>query len=538
MPSLSRRVFALLVTPLLLAALSSGCRNTAPVIPPALAGPLPIQARAVPVRIAVVQSVPLQEQVKILGTVTATRKTLVAAEVGGQVLSVLPHEGDRVQRGEVLIRLEDTDARMRVAQAEGDALLAAKLAEEQVQTAQAHESRARTELILTTKSVEAGIAVAQARLAASEARLRLLKAGPRPQELARAQADYAVATTLVTRAENSLAYAQRTHDRKLLLLKKGFISQQEADTAELNVSQAQVSLEAQRNQLRALEQTVNILKAGPRPEEVEQAEAEVREARENVHSAQSAAGQIEQKRQDVAVAQAELRQARQSLVAMQWKETAQGGVSGGMNPARARVELAREAYRKTTIHAPLTGIVTLRRVEPGESVVAGSPLLEIVDPGSLYVEATLADREALKVRVGQSVEIAVQALPAQRFTGKVAEVVPPTASQGQGFRVKVLLDHSSTLLRSGMITTGSVHLGKQPAAMVLPVAALLADSPEAMEGDVYVVEKERVRRHHLRLGLRVGEQAEVVSGLNVGDRVVIEGQTLLVDGQKVTLPLP
>ena len=470
------------------------------------------------------------------GELIAGRTEEVQDGLIGRVLNVVPAEGDRVRQGQVVVRLEDTDVRMRLIQAEGDARFAAKTAEEQVQAAQAHESRARTELSLMTKSVATAVTVAKARLAASEARLHLLKAGPRPQELARAEADSAVASTAVTRAENALAYAQRTRERKLLLLKKGFISQQEVDFAELNVSQAQANLESQRSQLRALEQTTSILKAGPRPEETAQVEAEIREAEENVRSAQGAEGQIEQKRQDLLAAQAELRQAKQSLQSLQWSSSSGSARMESANPARTRVELAREGWKRATIQAPLTGIVTLRKVEPGENVAVGSPLLEIVDPASLYVEAVLTDQNAVKVRAGQSVDLVMQAMPTQHFTGHILELVPPAASQGQGFRVKVALDSRAVQLRSGMLTTGFVHIGKHTSATILPAAALIADSPDASEGEVYLVVKEAVRHRHVRLGVRVGEKVEVLGGIREGDRVVIEGQAMLTDGQRVTVP--
>jgi len=175
----------------------------------------------VPVEVAPVQTKNLLDIVSAGGSVEAAQEVTIAAKIPGRVAAVLVREGDRVLRGQVLIRLEDRELAAQLQQAEGN-------------------------------------------LAASQARLRLLELGARPQE--RAQVEQAVA-----QARASFETAAETLNRMQTLLASGAVSQSQLDAARLQYDVARAQYESARQQL-------SVVQTGARPEELDMARAQVAQA--------------------------------------------------------------------------------------------------------------------------------------------------------------------------------------------------------------------------------------------------------------------
>ncbi len=519
--------------------------------------------QAVPVTVADVKRRALTETVKVVGTLVAERKVKVAAEIGGRVVSVAVDEGEKVGAGQVVVRLFDRDARMRVAAAEAelrtakqrvgsadadveivstDTRLTESQAAEQLRVAQARLEQAKNDVKLTEEKVEGDVALAKANLAAAAAKLKLLKAGARPQDIEYAKAQVDGAKTSVASAELAAQRAQRVAQRKRGLADRGFLPVQDAENAENDYEQAKAGVLYAQTQLRALEQALKLLEAGARPEEIEQTQAEVQAAQESVRAAEKNRGLIAQKKQEVASAEAEVRRAQKTLDAAKHggarvRKTQQDVqvVRSSVSLAEANLRMANEELKKTVIRSPISGTVTARHVQPGETVMAGQPLLEIVDHNSLYLEATVSDRDVLKIGVGQRMTIQIEALKGRTFEGLVQEILPPADSTGRNFRVKIALPRKESLLHVGMLATGTIAIEPRSDALTVPVAALLADAPGATEGEVFVIENNTARKRQVILGARIGEIVEVRGGLSEGDKVVIEGQPMLKDGRRVQI---
>jgi RND family efflux transporter MFP subunit len=517
--------------------------------------------QAVPVVVADVKRRALTETVKVVGTLVAERKVKVAAEISGRVVSVAVDEGEKVGAGQVVVSLFDRDARMRVAAAEAelrtakqrvgsadadveivsaDTSLTESQAAEQLRVAQARLEQAKNDVKLTEEKVEGDVALAKANLAASQAKLKLLKAGARPQDIEYAKAQVDGAKTGVTSAELAAQRAQRVAQRKRGLADRGFLPVQDAENAENDYEQAKAGVLYAQTQLRALEQALKLLEAGARPEEIEQTQAEVQAAQESVRAAEKNRGLIAQKKQEVSAAEAEVSRAQKTLDAAKRggarvRKTQQDVqvVRSSVSLAEANLRMANEELKKTVIRSPISGAVAARHVQPGETVMAGQPLLEIVDHNSLYLEATVSDRDVLKIAVGQRMDIQFEALKGRIFEGLAQEILPPADSTGRNFRVKILLTRKESLLHVGMLATGTIAVEPRSDALTVPVSALLADTPGATEGEVFVVENNTARKRQVILGARIGEIVEARGGLSEGEQVVIEGQPMLKDGRRV-----
>jgi len=364
--------------------------------------------------------------VSVTGEVVPAVWGTVSTQAGGMVTKVLVEPGDEVEAGDVLIRLDSTDAQLAVQQAE-------------------------------------------AALEAARAQLALLKAGPRPEEIAAAEAQIEAA-----KAALSQAAAQRDQ------LKSG------AKEAEIAAAQAQVAA-AQAEQLAAREAHDQTMKCYnvPQPdgssEEVcpalgtleEQARYALHAADEALAAAQAqldalVAGADKQIRaaeaavwaaaaqQDVAQAQLELLQAGATA-----EEIAVAEAS--VTQAEVALETARVALERCEVRAPFAGTVGLVSVRVGELVTPGQPLITLGDLSTLRVETTDLDEiDVARVAVGQQATLTFDALPEQVLTGRVTRISPMAepGSGGVNYTVIVELDEIAPVIRWGMTAFVDIEVGE------------------------------------------------------------------------------
>lgn len=546
----------------------AGCRRAASTVPVtrAQASTVSSQGVVVPVAVAPVRRGTLEERVALVGVLAAERKTAVAAQSTGRVVAVAVREGDAVQAGQALVMLDDEEARMRVAAAEAEVRAArerAGIAESDVRiveidtrvteaqaagnvrVARARLEQARADLAVTRERIAGEIAIAKAQLASEQAKLRLLQAGPRPQELARARAELEGATVSVSSAEREAALVQKEWERKQGLAKKGFLPRKELEDAESALQQAHLNVERAQAQQRSLAEAVRLLEGGARAEEIEQARAQVCAAEESLRLAQKNQSAVKQKEQAVAAAEAELASAEETLAAARRGDVRvhrgrqeRSAVESAVALAEANLRLAREAHTRLSISSPIAGVVTKRHVEPGETVLPGQALLEVADPASLYFDAAVADRGAPRVRAGQPVDLTFDGLKERRLTGRVQQLLPPTDSQRRDFRLRVSLATDDPQLRLGMLGSGSIRVDRHANVILAPVAALLESKGDADPPAVFVVRNGCAYRRPVTLGARSNTEVVVLSGLRAGDVVVTEGQTMLRDGRRVSVTAP
>ncbi|MBI3456325.1 MAG: efflux RND transporter periplasmic adaptor subunit, partial [Candidatus Rokubacteria bacterium] len=281
-------------------------------------------------------------------------------------------------------------------------------------------------------------------VAHAEARLRDLEAGARPQELEQAR-------SAVASAEATRALAEREYQRFQRLFDQGLVAAVERDRAWQAYEVARAQAEAARQQL-------DLLLAGPRPEQVEAARAEVRQARDRLRLLEAGP-----RPNQVEAAQAEVRAARDRLALLEAGPRPGQVETGRAQVAQAEAALgqARARLADTRLVAPIDGVVLRKNLEPGATAIPGTPVLTLVDPGTLWLRGYVSEVELGRVRVGQPARITVDAFPAEAFEGRVTEIASeaeftPRNVQTQKervnlvFRVKVSIVNPDGRLKPGM----------------------------------------------------------------------------------------
>jgi RND family efflux transporter MFP subunit len=169
-------------------------------------------------------------------------------------------------------------------------------------------------------------------------------------------------------------------------------------------------------------------------------------------------------------------------------------------------------------------------VEAGELASPGQPLLKMEDPLQLRLEATVAEGDLRSISRGDKIPVLIDALGAQVLTGTVSQMLPAGDPQTHTFMVKVDLP-KTTGLKTGMF--GRFQLDKGMAqTMVVPDSAIVD------RGDltsVFVVGSDQIGRlRWIKVGRRFDQRVEILSGVNAGERVLLEGARG-VDGAPVKI---
>lgn len=232
-------------------------------------------------------------------------------------------------------------------------------------------------------------------------------------------------------------------------------------------------------------------------------------------------------------AQAVAETKRQAAQAQLEAAKAQYNASGSQTQAAsAALALANSNIHDTKIQSPIDGVILQKIVEPGEVISAGYPIVAIGSIDQVWVEIGVTDEYVNTLKKGQKAEVYVYGID-QILEGTVDEVSALADAATRTFSVKILVDNTSRLLKPGMICKVDVILGGDQ-KILIPVSSVihLADGSAVF---VYLNDTRTVEQKMIETGEIRKDKIEVLSGLNFGDELVIEGQYVLRNGDKVRI---
>jgi RND family efflux transporter MFP subunit len=185
-----------------------------------------------------------------------------------------------------------------------------------------------------------------------------------------------------------------------------------------------------------------------------------------------------------------------------------------------------------TITATSDGRVKARLARPGEIVAPGQPVLAVAAEGRGWLlKAALADRDALRLAVGDPAEASADALPGVRFTARVARIAGAADPRSGTFEVEFAVDDPDALLRSGLLARIEAAPVDAADALAIPVTALVR--ADGAEGEVRVVAHGRAGTRRVLLGPIAGERVLVRGGLAPEDLVIVAGGAYVDAGEPV-----
>ncbi len=196
--------------------------------------------------------------------------------------------------------------------------------------------------------------------------------------------------------------------------------------------------------------------------------------------------------------------------------------------ANHKAVLAQLSY--TVVKAPFDGVITEKKVEAGELASPGQPLLKMENPRQLRLEATVAEGDLKSVSRGDKIPVIIDALEGPALAGIVGQILPAGDPQTHTFTVKVDLP-SVPGLKTGMF--GRFQLDKGITRTILVPETAMVERGELTS--VFAVGSDRIARlRWVKTGRRFDKQVELLSGVNVGELVLLDAARG-VDGASVTI---
>jgi len=194
------------------------------------------------------------------------------------------------------------------------------------------------------------------------------------------------------------------------------------------------------------------------------------------------------------------------------------------------LEQARYDLSLTRIAAPFAGRVVERMVKLGETVPEGKECFRVADFDPVLARVYFPERELPRVRVGQTAELALDAVPGVTHVAKVMLVNPAVDPTNGTFKVTLEVRNASGELRPGAFARVRLRTGSFDTALLLPRRGILSE-----DGDdyVYVARGDSVDRVGILVGAVENDTAQILDGLNPGDRVVTVGHGGLKPGAKI-----
>lgn len=204
--------------------------------------------------------------------------------------------------------------------------------------------------------------------------------------------------------------------------------------------------------------------------------------------------------------------------------------SSKLQEDRATLDLARARLDCTEIHAPFSGVMGIRKVSPGDYLMAGQEIvnLEAIDP--IKVAFALPEVLLSVVETGQNVVVQIDAFPGEDFIGEVYAIDPRIEASGRSVTLRALVPNPDGRLRPGLFARVGIIFERRENAIMIPERALV---PIQSRQTVFVVEDGVVALRDVTTGGHKDGRVEITSGLSVGETVITGGQLKLREGAAV-----
>jgi membrane fusion protein (multidrug efflux system) len=209
--------------------------------------------------------------------------------------------------------------------------------------------------------------------------------------------------------------------------------------------------------------------------------------------------------------------------------------------AEASVGEVAAAIDRKTIRAPFTGMLGIRRVNLGQYLKGGDPVVPLQSLDPIYVDFSVPQQQITSLRSGGSIVVTADGLPGPGVSGKIMAVDAIIEESTRNVKARATLANPGNRLHPGMFVEVNISLGESAPVIALPASAV----NYAPYGDsVFIVEDMKspagqtykgVRQQFVKLGGSRGDQVAVLSGLQEGEEVVTSGVFKLRNGAAVAV---
>lgn len=204
--------------------------------------------------------------------------------------------------------------------------------------------------------------------------------------------------------------------------------------------------------------------------------------------------------------------------------------------AQAMLDESRRSLSKTRVYAPITGVVSERKVDKGDWFDRGAPLFTVVDNRILDLTANVPATELPKVKEGQNIEFTVDGLPGKTFTGSIKRVNPMVTTSDRSGRIQAEVRNPDGLLKGGVFARGKIVIEERKQALTVPKTALMSLDIEKSTAVLFAVKAPgKAVLKNVKTGLSTENSMEILTGITENDEIVVRGGYNLKDGDQISV---
>ena len=466
----------------------------------------------------------MESTVRYTGQAVGYVEQEVTPRITGVITWMPFYTGDRVKRGQLLARLDTSQAAPQVAAQQGQLAMARQgvgVSEKDYQQALAMIGEAHAELGMKTGALEA----ARADVSAAEQERNSAQAN-----LEAAQTMTADATAQIQAAQADAQYWQDEMTREQSLLKAGAVTREEFQREQAQAQNAEAKVREARAHAAQVEAQVRAAQSG-----IPKASAMIAAAQARLQQAQS---DLHAHEAHVRSASAAADSARQKIAQAQTGVQAARGVLAGASATQGYSEIRSET----------DGVITQRMISPGVLVSPGQVILRVARISPIRLQANVTESDLQKLRVGSRVLVSNQDASTPPITTRLTSIAPsidPTARTGVA---EALVSNTAGHFVPGQYVTMEISTGQGTNTLRIPTRALryhTAPSGNALSTastpTVWVAEavggadnQYTVHEVTVQTGMSDARSTEILSGLQAGQTVVTNGQDYLKDSDTVS----
>ena len=459
-----------------------------------------------------------------IGSVEAPFNVKISPKVTGRLDFLQVREGDAVKAGDVLARIDPSqvqavvaqqqaavaEAQSRLTQAAITANATGVSVESQVRQQQAAVNTARANYNQVKGSYSAQVAAAQSAVTDAQGKVD------------NARAVIANTEATIRSAQANLKNAQVRYNRTNGLYKQGFIAAQDVDDARTQANVQQGAVDVAQSQRAAAEAARDSALAQKNSAQ-QQVSIVTNKGKSDIEAASSGVKQA-QAALDFARANTSQRSAYQAnLQALRAAVTA----------AQAGLQNAQSQLNDTVLRSTINGFVTARYADPGNVVTAGAPIVSVQSEKQVYVTVPIPEEIIHSIRIGQVANAAFDALPGQKFEGKVTQLNPAADPQSRQFTLRITLANAQNLIKPGMFGRVDFETDRISSAVVVPREAVKTGK----KGTTVTVIDDGGTAHvrNVQTGAQDTLGFQIVNGVQAGEKVVTLTLAPVQEGKKVKI---
>ncbi|MGQ7855541.1 efflux RND transporter periplasmic adaptor subunit [Pedobacter sp. WC2501] len=209
-------------------------------------------------------------------------------------------------------------------------------------------------------------------------------------------------------------------------------------------------------------------------------------------------------------------------------------IAFSLQKAQVQQRLEEKQLRDTRLYSPINGVLLTKQTEVGEIITAGTPLFVVSDIKMVTVLAFVPENEVGRLHIGETANVTISAL-GKTFEGQITEVGAQADAASRSFTVKIKVENKELQIRPGMLAEARIEVKGQKSIIQLPLESIIGD--QGNQHFVYVADQtgQKAFKRKVTLGKMRSSSIEVLSGLSIGDRVIISGQSKLSDGTPIKI---